>query len=145
MRRLIFPLMVSLSLSAQDYAWLRVVPGSSYCPREATDGERTVMPGRNSTTREAWVVPDKERAIPMQARKSGAAFGFTDVDNTLATLEGLKGKVVVVAFFSTACEPSLRMLLDVAQLQPKGAQVPASRSSPSTWSPGSTLANSPGN
>ena len=66
--------------------------------------------------------PNEERDIPLSERKSGSTFGFTDVDGKLTTLDSLKGKVVVVAFFSTSCEPSMRQLLDVAQLQPKGAQ-----------------------
>ncbi|MCM2250483.1 MAG: TlpA family protein disulfide reductase, partial [Geothrix sp.] len=83
---------------------------------------RAMLGRRGSAATEAWVKPNEERAFPLAERKSGTTFGFTDVDGKLTTLDALKGKVVVVAFFSTACEPSMRMLVEIAQLQPKGPQ-----------------------
>jgi thiol-disulfide isomerase/thioredoxin len=120
MRFLFIALLALLPLSAQDYDWQRVVPGSSYCPRDykyVTDS-RVHASNRGGE----WIKPEEEHSIPVAERKSANTYGFSDVDGKMATIESLKGKLVIVAFFATSCEPSMRMLLDVAQLQPKGQQ-----------------------
>jgi len=125
MRILLWCLLLSLPIRAQHYEWLRVTPGSSYCPRVEGDGEKMLNPAQRidpSASTEAWVKPGEMKAVPQGARKDGSSFGILDVNGKLTTLASFKGKVLVVVIFSTSCEPSMRTLLDVAQLQPKGGQ-----------------------
>lgn len=62
----------------------------------------------------------KPQRIPMGQRPSVAAFGFTDKSGTSRTLGDLKGKVVIVGFWTTSCDASCRELMEMADLQPKG-------------------------
>ncbi|HJU84337.1 MAG TPA: TlpA disulfide reductase family protein [Holophagaceae bacterium] len=62
----------------------------------------------------------KPHIFPMGQRPSVAAFGFTDKAGTSRTVADLKGKVVVIGFWTTSCDASCRELMEMADLQPKG-------------------------
>lgn len=60
--------------------------------------------------------------IPQGERRDVAAFTAYDAKAQGTSLASLKGKVVLVGLWSTRCDPSARMLLEMAQLYPKGGQ-----------------------
>lgn len=62
----------------------------------------------------------KPHFIPMGQRPSASAFGVSDRSGKNLTVAELKGKVVVIGFWTTACDASCRQLMELADLQPKG-------------------------
>ncbi len=62
----------------------------------------------------------KPRFIPMGQRPSVAAFGVADKAGKITTVADLKGRVVIIGFWTTACDASCRELMEMADLQPKG-------------------------
>ena len=57
--------------------------------------------------------------FPLGARKSVQAFGVSDEAGRMTTIQQLKGKVVIVGFWSGKCEPSAKMVMELADLYPK--------------------------
>lgn len=60
-----------------------------------------------------------ESHFPMGSRKSVLAFGASDQTGKITTIQELKGKVVVVGFWSTKCDPSAKMVMELADLYTK--------------------------
>ena len=60
-----------------------------------------------------------ENHFPAGTRKSVQAFGASDEAGKTITIQQLKGKVVVVGFWSTKCEPSAKMVMELADLYTK--------------------------
>jgi hypothetical protein len=120
---LLLALLAASQLQAQEFYFKKVVPGSGYCPREEPDTQHTLTQtaGRQSRIVEAWESVDKPKIFPKGARPSAAKYGVAPDGGSVFTLDRFKGKVVVVGLFSTACDPSIRMIGELAQLQPKGA------------------------
>lgn len=56
---------------------------------------------------------------PIGTRKSVKAFGVSDEAGKVTTIQQLKGKVVIVGFWSGKCEPSAKMVMEIADLYPK--------------------------
>ncbi|HJV23109.1 MAG TPA: TlpA disulfide reductase family protein [Holophagaceae bacterium] len=113
------------TLQAQDYAWVRMLPGSSSCPRREIDADRRMGPAqaRNpSATRDAWAKSEGEMVFPSGERKDASAFTCYDENKKAVSIASLRGKVVVVGIWASACEPSIHALAEMAQLQPMGDQ-----------------------
>ena len=60
--------------------------------------------------------------FPLGQRRDVSAFTAYDAKALGTSVASLKGKVVLVGLWSTRCDPSARMLLEMAQLYPKGPQ-----------------------
>lgn len=58
--------------------------------------------------------------FPAAERRDASAFQVFDAQNGVRSILAAKGKVVVVGFWQTACEPSVNLLQEMAELQPKG-------------------------
>jgi hypothetical protein len=50
-------------------------------------------------------------------RKSASAFGVLDQDGRLQTVGELKGNIIAIGFWSTRCEPSMKMLQEFRNFQ----------------------------
>jgi len=60
--------------------------------------------------------------LPQGQRRSVATFTAYDAKSLATTVASQKGKVVLVALWSTHCDPSAKMLLELASLYPKAEQ-----------------------
>jgi peroxiredoxin len=58
--------------------------------------------------------------IPKGSRKDAGAFAVLDADGKKTSVASAKGKVVVINFWQTACEPSASQLMEMADYQAKG-------------------------
>lgn len=58
--------------------------------------------------------------VPKGSRTSAAKFTILDAGSKARSIADAKGKVVVVGFWQTACEPSTNLLMEMAELQGKG-------------------------
>ena len=63
-----------------------------------------------------------DQYIPVGQRKSVAGFAAYDARGTGTAVASLKGKVVLVGLWSVRCDPSSRMLTELANLYPKREQ-----------------------
>lgn len=122
MRLLPIALLLSAPLIAQEYNWLRAVPGSYVCMREDPDTQDTLTQGVGRWTTKQSQVEDIEKSIFIEVkdRVDGSKFMVYAEKGPPAELSTYKGKVVIVCLFATACDPSIRQLGEVAQLQPRG-------------------------
>ncbi len=64
----------------------------------------------------------KPQHLPLGHRPSAAAFSFTDKSGKTRSVGDLKGKIVIIGFWTTACDASCRELMEMADLQPKGGK-----------------------
>ncbi len=58
--------------------------------------------------------------IPKAARTDAGAFAVLDAKGQKTSVASAKGKVIVISFWQTACEPSANQLMEVADYQAKG-------------------------
>ena len=105
-------------LAAQDArAFKELSKGSPGCPR--------VNDTSVGAHRQAGARPMKDAAsdeiVARGARRSAAAFGVTDQEGRLATVAEQRGSIVIVGFWSTRCEPSMRMLQEFRNFQKQAA------------------------
>lgn len=109
---------LGLGLGAQDVrSFKELSRGAPGCPRI---NDASVGAHRASDAR-----PLKDAAtdemIARGARRSVAAFGVTDMEGKLATVAEQKGSIVVIGFWSTRCEPSMKMLQEFRNFQKQAA------------------------
>lgn len=125
-RATLLSLTAALALSGQDFNFLPVVPGSTYCWREEVDAQKRLEAGSGLNTLtmadQAIAVDREVRVFPVAERKDGTGFAVVPIKGKPQPLSAYKGKVVVVGVFSAICDPSIRLLAEMAELQPKGAQ-----------------------
>lgn len=127
MRRAAFlGLAAVLALPGQEFNFVPVIPGSTYCWREEVDAQKRLEEAQGLDTRtmadQAIGVDRSIRILPVAERKDGKGFTVVAADKSGPRhLGDLKGKVVVVGVFAAVCDPSIRLLAEMAELQPKGA------------------------
>lgn len=125
-RAALLSLIAALALPAQEFNFLPVVPGSTYCWREEVDAQKRMEAGAGLNTRtmadQAIAVDREVRVFPVAERKDGTGFAVVPIKGKPQSLASYKGKVVIVGVFSAICDPSIRLLSEMAELQPKGAQ-----------------------
>jgi peroxiredoxin len=69
----------------------------------------------------AQIVGRSEFAFILKAERQGVEkFTVLDAGGKPRSIADLKGKVVVVGFWQTACEPSTNLMIEMAELQAKG-------------------------
>lgn len=108
-----------LGLRAQDVrAFKELSRGEPGCPRvnSSSSGAHRIAGARPLMDAASDSVTAKG------ARRSVALFGVTDQEGRLQTLQDLKGRIVVVGFWSTRCEPSMKMLQEFRNFQQQAAQ-----------------------
>jgi len=55
-----------------------------------------------------------------EVRTSASAFGVADIANKTTSVADVKGKVLVIGFWDSACGPSVNLLQELVELQAKG-------------------------
>lgn len=132
MRLLLIPAL-SLSLAAQD-RYQNTGADQPICPK-VIDNSEGVRPGgigaaiagttagmRSAvdSTLASSNTPGKPQFIPVDQRRDVSAFGVIDRSGKLLTVGDLKGKVVVIGLWTIGCDPSLKQLGEMVDLQAKG-------------------------
>ncbi|HQL47364.1 MAG TPA: redoxin domain-containing protein [Holophaga sp.] len=122
-RAVLLSLIAAWALPAQEFNFVPVVPGSTYCWREEVDAQKRLAMGPSHTMTDQAIAVDREvRVFPVAERKDGTGFAVVPIKGKPQSLAAYKGKVVVVGVFSAVCDPSIRLLAEMAELQPKGPQ-----------------------
>ncbi len=108
-------------------------PSDAICPR--VDKDKTALNfgarapngsgtggevGADSTVK--FYYQQGDHYIPVGQRKAVAGFAAYDAKGKGTTVASLKGKVVLVGLWSLRCDPSSRMLTELANLYPKREQ-----------------------
>jgi thiol-disulfide isomerase/thioredoxin len=132
-RRLVFSVFLAGcgALSAQGIYQNANSPSDSICPRIEKDktalnfgariaGTTGGRIGADSTTKLSY--QQGQQFFPQGQRKSVAAFAAYDAKSKPTSIASLRGKVVLVGLWSTHCDPSAKMLLELASLYPKRSQ-----------------------
>lgn len=107
------------------YNFQKVPVGDPYCPREEIDAQKRLeaQQGLNTRTmRDQWMAVDKAVVLPPAERTDAGGFAVEPVSGSKRLMSELKGKVVVIGFIAAICEPSIRLLGELAELQAKGPQ-----------------------
>ncbi len=103
-------------------------PNDPICPRILADKTSlnfgTAVVGttggmRGADTSNKLYYQQGEHLFPQGQRKSVASFAVYDRKGKATSIASLKGKVVLVGLWSVRCEPSAKMLSELASLYPK--------------------------
>lgn len=126
-RALITVFSLGAVLAAQEArSFKQLSLGTPGCPR--------VNDSSAGAHRPPGVRPLKDAAgdefVAKGARRKVAAFGVTDLNGQVKTLADVKGRIVVIGFWSTRCEPSMKMLQEFRNFQ---QQVPQLRLNLLLW------------
>lgn len=115
-----------LGLSAQGIFNNANSPNDPTCPRimqEKTALNYKSQYGRNGADASAVRYSQRgDQFFPPAERKDVSAFAAYDEKNKGISVASLKGKVVLVGLWSTHCDPSASMLMELASLYPKKGQ-----------------------
>jgi len=119
-RGLITTLSIGAALAAQDArSFKELSPGSPGCPRVNDTSVGAHRPAGARPLKDAAV----DEVIAKGARRKIASFGVTDLNGHLKTLADFKGRIVVIGFWSTRCEPSMKMLQEFRNFQQQVTQL----------------------
>lgn len=106
-------------------------PGAAICPRVERDKTRlsfgtwspnTTAGAMGANTSLNTFYQQGSQFFPAPQRRSVAAFTAYDEHKKGISLASLSGKVVLVGLWSVRCDPSAKMLMELASLFPKRAQ-----------------------
>ena len=119
--RIALSLLPVLSLSAQGLYLNANKPGDPTCPKmeitiDPTVGRHELSDARGDTT--LWHQEDHQFFPPGQ-RKDVSSFAAYNEQKKGTSVASLKGKIVVVALWGYNCDPSARMLMELAELYPR--------------------------
>ncbi|HJV90942.1 MAG TPA: TlpA disulfide reductase family protein [Holophagaceae bacterium] len=120
--RQILPLaLLGLPLMAQGVFLKENKPGDAICSRifreEIQLNHGTTRAG--ASPQMVWYSQKGERFFAREERKDVSSFAALNEAGKAVSIKDLKGKVVLVGFWSTKCEPSVKMLLEFADLYAK--------------------------
>lgn len=111
-------LCLCLGLAAQDArSFKELSQGEPGCPRV---DDSSVGAHRQTGARPLMDAASDE-VIAKGARRSAAAFGVLDIDGNLQTVGQMKGNIVAIGFWSTRCEPSMKLLQEFRNFQQQAA------------------------
>ncbi len=126
MRTLAILLTGALPLAAQSFYNNVDKPGDSICPRIELDKDPHLAFGQGGFATDGGRVGANSLGVAHHqfihqsfapgSRKDVSRFTAYSKDNKPISVGSLKGKIVVVAFWSFRCEPSAEMLMDLSQL-----------------------------
>lgn len=129
MRIAAFFLSGALPLAAQSFYNNVDKPGDTICPRVELDKDPNISFGARGGRANGGMVGANSlgvahhmidhQSFPLGARKDVSLFTAFDQANKPTPISSLKGKIVVVAFWSYRCEPAAEMLMELAQLYPR--------------------------
>ncbi|MBS1785482.1 MAG: redoxin domain-containing protein [Acidobacteria bacterium] len=112
---------LALPLPAQGLYLNANKPGDSNCPKmeidiDPTVGRREIGPANSGVVRQ---YQELHQSFKVDQRKDVSAFTAYDAKKKGTSVGALKGKIVIVALWSYNCDPSARMLMELAQLYPR--------------------------
>lgn len=112
---------LALPLPAQGLYLNADKPGDPVCPKLEVDIDPTVGRREIGTANSGMVRQHQEfhRFFPSDQRKDVSLFTAYDGKKKAFSVASFKGKIVIVALWSYNCDPSARMLLELAQLYPR--------------------------
>ncbi len=122
---------LSLSLRSQGIYMNANEPGGAICPRVEREKTRLSYGAWSPNTTGGAMGANAalntyyqqgSQFFPVGQRKSVAAFAAYDEHAKGTSLLSLRGKVVLVGLWSVRCEPSAKMLMELAALYPKRNQ-----------------------
>lgn len=114
-------ILMALPLSAQGLYLNADKPGSPICPKmeieiDPTVGRREVNSANSGVVRLSQEI---HRFYSSDQRKDVSEFAAYDENKKKTSIASLKGKIVVVALWGYNCDPSARLLMELAQLYPR--------------------------
>lgn len=119
--RLALTLLLSVPLAAQGLYLNADKPGDSICPKLEIDIDPTI--GRHELSgADGGMLAQHQSFHQFYApsdRKDVSLFTAYDGKKKGTSIASLKGKLVVVALWGYNCDPSARMLMELAQLYPR--------------------------
>lgn len=133
-KRLCFTVLLALgaTLQAQGIYKNANSPTDSICPRVSLDKTELNYGSAGPLASTGGMVgadsqgllsyQQGSQMIPQGHRRSVATFAAYDAKGNPTSVASLKGKVVLVGLWSIRCDPSAKMLLELASLYPKRAQ-----------------------
>lgn len=118
--------LTGLTLGAQGIFTNAHKPGDPTCPRlmqEKTELNFKSQYGRNQADASSVLYTQQgDWFFPPAERKDVSAFAAYDEKARGTSLASLRGKVVLVGLWSVRCDPSAKMLMELASLYPKRSQ-----------------------
>jgi hypothetical protein len=119
--KILLALTMALPLSAQGLYLNADKPGSPTCPKLEVDVDPNLGRHELSDARGGMVSWHQEfhQRYAVDQRKDVSAFTAYDGKKNAVSVASLKGKIVIVALWGYNCEPSARMLMELAQLYPR--------------------------
>lgn len=119
--KLALALLMALPMPAQGVYLNADKPGDSVCPKLEIDidprvGRKQLSAANDGTVRNYQEI---HQFFPVDQRKDVSTFTVYDGKKQATSVASLKGKITVVALWSYNCDPSARMLMEMAQLYPR--------------------------
>jgi hypothetical protein len=120
-RILLAVLLIGPGLSAQDARSYRSLSrGEPGCPRPDSGGG-----GAHRSIDDRPLLDTTSDALFAKGqRRQAATFGVTDVNNVLQTVGDQKGRILLIGFWSTRCDPAKMMLQEFRNFQKQVAGNP---------------------
>ena len=114
--------MASLPMLAQANFSNVAKPGDAICPRVNITNDPNLVYGAGRKLGAGHVAEniyaEGHAFYPQAERKDVSTFTVYTKDNKPVSVASLKGKIVVVGLWSINCEPSARMIMEMAELFP---------------------------
>jgi hypothetical protein len=119
--KILLAMIMALPLSAQGLYLNADKPGDPTCPKMEIDIDPRVGRHETSSSRGGMIRRHQEfhQSFAMEQRKDVSLFTAYDGKKKGTSVGSLKGKFVIVALWSYNCDPSARMLMELAQLYPR--------------------------
>ena len=112
-------------LSAQDLKFRSLNPTEPSCPRVEGEADKLLSPDMKSrppASHDASNKAPEESYFPVGKRQDASGLGFQDMTGKVHSLSAFKGKICIIGFWSPTCGPSMSLLGELSELQPKGQQ-----------------------
>ena len=125
--RLIFALLAALPLCSQGVYDNVDKPGDPICPKIEMQNDPSIAYGQGgygqgANRNDARIHQEDHVFFTPGERKDVSAFTAYDERGKGLSVASLKGKMIVIGFWGTRCDPSTRMLMEMAQLSDRRAR-----------------------
>ena len=115
--RIALATLMALPLSAQGYYINSATPDSPICPQLTIENDPRLTRGERGATLDAtrnyhW----GNKTFPIGERPDLSAVTFYDESGKGVSVASLKGKLVIIGLWGYRCQPSARMLMEMAKV-----------------------------
>lgn len=120
-KSMLLSLGLALPMAAQGVYTNAAKPGDQICSRVVITSDPTLESRAVTDSHPAgeYFYQHGHQFFPLGQRKDVSAFKAYDEKGKGISIADLKGKIVIVGFWSANCDPSARMLMEMAQLEPR--------------------------